>query len=91
MADLTTMELSELISFADSLELFTSNISSRCSNMEDNISDCYAFMRDEKSQKSLKDAAQVCMDIRETLSPAQMLLDKVLRMIDEIVKNNTLG
>lgn len=82
MADLTTMERAELRTFGDALESFISSVSSHCSNMENGVANCATFMKDEKSQEALRDVAQVCMDIRETLSPAQMLLDKVLTMVN---------
>jgi len=85
MAELTTMSMEELSAFSAALESFAANINSHCSTMEQGISECALFMKDEDSQKALSDAAQICIDIRSTLSPAQALHHKVLEMISRMI------
>lgn len=81
MPDMTTMERAELRTFGNSIESFVSDVSSHCTSMENGIAYCASYMKDVESQKALRDAADVCMNIRSTLSPAQMLLQKVLDLM----------
>ena len=90
MSEMTTMSSEELAAFSSALEAFITNVEMHCTKMENGIAECSTFMKDESSQKALNDAEQICIDILSTLSPAQMLLDKVLRMSSEFSNSPTM-
>lgn len=81
MSNMTNMDLQALNNFANALENFKQNVTVHCNNMESGIAECQQFMKDANSQKALRDGQQICTDIKASLNPAEMLLEKVRRMI----------
>ena len=77
----TQISLAELKAFESALETFKDNILQHCRNLEDGISGCQQFMKDQPSQKALQDGQMLCDDIKSCLNPTEKLLDKIRNMI----------
>ena len=86
MSNMTNMDLQALIHFANALENFKQNVTAHCNTMESGLAGCQQFMKDANSQKALRDGQQICTDIKASLNPAEMLLEKVRRII-QILNN----
>lgn len=81
---MTEMDLATLKMYASELEDFKSRVNQHCNNLETGISSCSRYMLDETSKKALQKGQQVAEDIKNCLFPAQMLLDKIYRLIREM-------
>ncbi len=86
MSDMTQMDLQALNNFANALENFKQNVTAHCNTMESGIASCERYMQDVNSRKALLGGRQICIDIKASLNPAEMLLEKVRRMI-QILNN----
>ena len=86
MAYMTNMDLQALQMFARELETFKNNINGHCKTLESGIVDCQKFMLDDNSKQALRNSEQLCHEIRESLQPTQLLLEKVNRIIQ--IMNN---
>lgn len=81
MGNMTEIDLIALQSFAKALENFKYSVDTHCKNLEGGIVGCQRFMKDANSEKVLREAEQVCMDIRACLNPTEMLLERVRQAI----------
>ncbi len=86
MSEMTQMDLQALNNFANAIENFKQNVTSHCNTMESGITSWGRYMQDIYSRKALLHGRQICVDIKASLNPAEMLLEKVRGMI-QILNN----
>ena len=89
MAEMTYMQSEALQKFADSIEVFKANINTHCNDMEQGISESSVYMLDDVSKRALSDASLLCAEIRALLNPANLVLEKVLGMIETLKQGDS--
>lgn len=90
MDDLQQMSLQALKEFESVVENSKEKLRQACDKMDEGISMCASGMKDEPSQKALRDARQITAEIRECLDPTEKLLILVKDLIDVLTQQPTM-
>lgn len=85
MANMIIADIASLSKFEQALELFKLNIKGHCAELENGISECGKYMKDEASQAALKGASDTIIDITRCLGDVDNALDYIRELKNRLM------